>query len=208
MAENRFDKDARTWDDKSHRVKLSDDIAATILNRVHLKPDMTMLDFGCGTGLLSLRFAGSVKRLTGLDNSAGMLEVFSEKAAQMGLTNVDTLCLNLDQGDRLPQGYDLIISAMALHHVEHTQKVISELNHALNPGGILAIADLDPDHGRFHSDNTGVHHFGFEREQVMDQFRKAGFTKVSATTAAEMVREGADNVTRTFTIFLVTGVKS
>jgi 2-polyprenyl-3-methyl-5-hydroxy-6-metoxy-1,4-benzoquinol methylase len=207
MTDNRFDKDARTWDDKSHRVKLSDDIAATIIQRVSLKSDMNVLDFGCGTGLLSLRLAESVKSLTGLDNSAGMLEVFAEKAAQMGFSNVETLCLNLDEGDHLEPGYDLIISAMALHHVKNTRKVITELHQALNPGGILAIADLDPDYGRFHSDNTGVHHFGFERDEVMDQFRKAGLTKVSVTTAAEMLREGTDGVSRTFTIFLATGVK-
>jgi ubiquinone/menaquinone biosynthesis C-methylase UbiE len=202
---NRFDNDAKTWDDKSHRVKLSDDIAATVRAQINLTPDMDLLDFGCGTGLLSLRFAGEVGSLTGLDNSAGMLEVFRRKAQDAGLGNVATLQLDLDGGNHLNRKFDLIISAMTLHHVKNIDPVISELVRGLNPGGRLCIADLDPDHGLFHSDNTGVEHYGFERESMMETFKKASLTNVFATTAASMTREGADGVVRSFTIFLVTG---
>jgi len=202
---NRFDTDAQTWDDKSHRVKLSDDIAATVRAQIELTPDMDLLDFGCGTGLLSLRFAGEVGSVTGLDNSAGMLEVFRRKAQDAGLGNVATIQLDLNGGNHLNRKFDLIISAMAFHHVKNIDPVISELVRGLNPGGRLCIADLDPDHGLFHADNTGVEHYGFEREFMIETFEKAGLTNVFATTAASMTREGEDGVERTFSIFLVTG---
>lgn len=205
---NRFDDDARTWDDKSHRLKLADEIADAIMDAVTIVPEMDILDFGCGTGLLSLRFGPEAASLTGLDNSAGMLEVFQEKAEQLNLNNVDTLKLNLDQGDKLTGNYDLIMSAMALHHVRNTEQVLRELFVALKPGGYLCIADLDPDNGLFHSDNNGVHHFGFVRDELTELFRTIGFSGVQVKTASTMRRSGNDGVERDFTIFLIVGMKS
>jgi cyclopropane fatty-acyl-phospholipid synthase-like methyltransferase len=36
-------------------VKVVNDIADTLINKISLAKDMDVLDFGCGTGLLSLR---------------------------------------------------------------------------------------------------------------------------------------------------------
>jgi len=203
--ENRFDKDARSWDEKNHRVKLASDVAESIGLAVQMNPDMDILDFGCGTGLVSLGFAGGVKTLTGVDNSAGMLEVFSEKADSMGLQNVRSLNLNLTGGGTIPGHYDLILSSMTLHHIEEILPLLSKLFAALKPGGILCIADLDPDDGFFHSDNTGIYHLGFDREFMMEMFRSAGFKDVTARTAASVSRPGSDGIDREFSVFLVTG---
>jgi len=203
--ENRFDKDARTWDEKNHRIKLASDVAESIRQAVQMNPDMDILDFGCGTGLVSLGFAGKVKTLTGVDNSAGMLEVFRDKANRMGLHNVMSLNLNLAGNDAIPGSYDLILSSMTLHHVEEILPLLSKLFAALKPGGILCIADLDPDNGFFHSDNTGIYHFGFDREFMMGLFRSAGFTNVDVRTAATVSRPGSDGIDREFSVFLVTG---
>jgi 2-polyprenyl-3-methyl-5-hydroxy-6-metoxy-1,4-benzoquinol methylase len=202
---NRFDKDAPSWDEKSHKVKLATDIAESIRQKVQLNPDMDILDFGCGTGLVSLGFAGMVKSLAGVDNSAGMLQVFKEKADTRGLKNVTSINLNLAGGDRLSGSYDLILSSMTLHHVEEILPLLSKLFAALRPGGMLCIADLDLDYGFFHSDNKGVHHFGFDRESLMGQFRSVGLRNVEARTAATISRTGSDGINREFSVFLVTG---
>lgn len=203
--ENRFDNDARAWDDKHLRVKLATDVADTIRQTVQLDKDMDILDFGCGTGLVSLGFAGSVKTLTGVDNSAGMLEVFREKANSLELHNVRSLNLNLAEGGIISGHYDMILSSMTLHHVEDILPLLSSLFAALKPGGMLCIADLDPDNGLFHSDNTGVYHYGFEREYMMGLFRSAGYKNVDVRTAATISRTGSDGIQREFSIFLVTG---
>jgi len=202
---NRFDKDAPSWDEKSHRVKLASDIAESIRQTVQMNLDMEILDFGCGTGLVSLGFASGVKSLTGVDNSAGMLQVFKEKADARGLKNVTSLHLNLAGGDRLPGFYDLILSSMTLHHVEEILPLLSKLFAALKPGGTLCIADLDLDYGFFHSDNKGVHHLGFERESLMGQFRSVGFENVEVSTAATISRTGSDGINREFSVFLIAG---
>lgn len=204
---NRFDRDAPSWDEKNHRLLLADDVSQAIRREVELYPEMSVLDFGCGTGLVSMPFAPKVAKLTGVDTSAGMLTVFMEKARASGYTHVETLNRNLADGDELPGTYDLIMSSMTFHHVADISVVINTLVKALNPGGKLCIADLDPDFGLFHSDNTGVHHYGFEREMVMDKFRSAGLANVHAVTAKILPRVGADNIKREFSVFLITGEK-
>ena len=52
-----FDKEAPGWDSNPMRVKLTGDIAVTLARRVKLKPEMEVLDFGCGSGLLTLFLA-------------------------------------------------------------------------------------------------------------------------------------------------------
>lgn len=204
---NRFDQDAPSWDAKEYRIRLAEQVTAAIRREVKLYPEMDLLDFGCGTGLVSLALAREVATLTGLDNSSGMLEVFMDKAAGMNLGNVHSLNLNIGDGDSLPGLYDLILSSMTFHHFKDVPLLIQIIFNACKPGGNLCIADLDPDHGLFHNDNTGIHHFGFEREDMMGFFRSAGFLNVRAVTAATQSRTGMDGVEREFSIFLVTGQK-
>jgi len=205
--DNRFDKNAASWDAKEYRLKLAENISKSVRTAVKLDPAMDLMDFGCGTGLVSLPLASEVASLTGVDTSTGMLEVFMEKAMTMELHNVKCLNLNLGNGEVLPGAYDLILSSMTFHHVKNVLVVIRSMYGALRPGGYLCIADLDLDSGLFHADNTDVHHFGFDREVMKEYFREAGFVDVSATTATAMPRVGEDGVERVFPVFLVTGIK-
>lgn len=84
-----FDQAAASWDQEPRRVQLAQDVAQT----VPLSPDMHVLDFGCGTGLLSLLLLPRVGRLTGADTSMGMLEALKAKVAAQGLANLDTILL-------------------------------------------------------------------------------------------------------------------
>jgi precorrin-6B methylase 2 len=51
-----FDKEAAAWDEQPARVQLAGDVAAAIVRQVTLRTDMDVLDFGCGTGLLTLQW--------------------------------------------------------------------------------------------------------------------------------------------------------
>ncbi len=79
---SRFDQESQAWDANPRRVKLSQDIARSILRYVPLSSEMDILDYGCGTGLVSLQVRPKVHSVTGLDNSKGMLEVFRKKIDQ------------------------------------------------------------------------------------------------------------------------------
>ncbi len=70
-----FDKEAALWDENPGRVKVAKDVAAAILQNVTITADMRALDFGCGTGLVTLQLQPLVKSITGMDSSRGMLDI-------------------------------------------------------------------------------------------------------------------------------------
>lgn len=209
MNEHRnFDTEAAAWDANPVRANLADDVAAAMVAACPLQPTMDVLDFGCGTGLVSLRFAPLVRSLTGMDSSSGMLDVFGYKAAQLHLTNVRSQHCEAD-ANAMPGGpYDLIVSSMTLHHVRDIVPLLRAFHAALRGGGRLCLADLDPDGGAFHSDNTGVFHPGFDRGELRATLLAAGFSTVTNTTAAEVVKPAADGKMRRFTVFLLSAERS
>ena len=203
-----FNKEAARWDDNPTRVKLAEDVVKAITDRISLTPEMDVLDFGCGTGLLTFLLHPHVGSITGADSSAGMLATFREKALTFGLDDVATLHVDPEQGDSLGGPYDLIVSNMTLHHIADPAALIRLLHTHLAPGGHLCLADLDLDDGEFHADNTGVYHFGFDRNVLRQMFADAGFTAVSDVTATAITRTTARGVERTFTIFMMHGIAS
>jgi 2-polyprenyl-3-methyl-5-hydroxy-6-metoxy-1,4-benzoquinol methylase len=202
-----FDKEAATWDENPARAKLADDIVHAISEQIVLTPDMDIMDFGCGTGLLSLRLRSLVHSITGVDSSQGMLDAFNAKIARFNVNNIKTILVDLDEGDILTGNYDLILSNMTLHHIEDIEALFAQFYKVMAPGGHLCISDLDPDGGKFHEDNTGVFHFGFDRASLQKAFQEAGFDDVRNISAAEMVKPGIDGKIGQFSIFLITGRK-
>ena len=201
-----FDKEAATWDTPP-RVKLAGDVSKAMLGRLQLTKEMDVLDFGCGTGLVTLPFNTLVHSITGVDSSKGMLDVFESKAQKQQADNVKTRYLDLTKGDVVGDNYHAVVSSMTLHHVKDTQKILEHFYGALISGGQIAIADLDEEGGTFHDNNDGVFHFGFNCEKLGRLLAEAGFTDVQFTTAAQMKKTGADGKDRVFDIFLVTGRK-
>lgn len=202
-----FDKDAATWDENPRRVKMTHDIAASIVEHMPLTPQMNVLDFGCGTGLLSMELHPHVRSITGMDSSRGMLDAFAAKAVQRSITNISTQYFNADERHVLTGAYDLIVCSMALHHMPKIQPVLNQFYASTSAGGYLCIADLDPDKGRFHEDHTGVFHDGFERDALSAAFVTAGYKDVQAITATEVVKPVAGGATERFSIFLISGRK-
>ncbi|OQB43604.1 MAG: putative methyltransferase YcgJ [Candidatus Hydrogenedentes bacterium ADurb.Bin179] len=200
-----FNKDAATWDEKPARVKLAGELFNAINDAAPLDLSLRVLDYGCATGLLTLRLAPHVHSVMGVDTAPGMLAVLESKAAALGLNNVSVSLIEENTAPTLPGDYDRIICTMTLHHVEHVLPLLKRFYVHLVSGGTLCIADLDPDGGKFHDNHAGTFHHGFDRTLLKGLLEEAGFANISDSTATEIVREGADGVTRTFSVFLMTG---
>ena len=203
MERRNFDQEAEIWDERPQRVQLAKDVADAILGLLPQTTNLDVLDFGCGTGLLTLQLQPLVHTITGLDSSPGMLAVLNRKIANLKLANARTVLCDLTQGQKLPGRYDLVVSSMTLHHVELIAPLLELFFAVLVPGGRLCIADLDPEQGRFHDDNTGVFHGGFEREQLCEALRTAGFHRITAQPAAQIVKGNAPHPPSRFSVFLI-----
>ena len=202
-----FDQEAANWDQVPGRVKVARDIAQSMIKEITLTPDMDVLDFGCGTGLLALALQPFVRSITGVDSSLGMLDVFKTKIKEQHLSNVKANYLDLDKGEVLTGSYHLIVSSMTLHHVKNISPLLKQFYSILLPAGLLAIADLDLDDGKFHSNNDGVFHLGFDREYLRLIFTEAGFQNIQTHQAADIEKPVGDCKSRIFTIFLMTARK-
>ncbi len=198
-----FDKEAAAWDENPGRVKLANDVADAIIREARPTSVMDALDYGCGTGLVTLRLQPLVRSIIGADSSPGMLGMLEAKTKKRQLTNVRTSLVDFEHGGILSGQFHLIVSSMTLHHVRDTALLFKQWCELLLPGGALAVADLDTEDGSFHGDNTGVRHLGFDRRHLGGLLRNAGFSSVRDTTAATMVRELAGGGSRPFPVFLL-----
>jgi tRNA (cmo5U34)-methyltransferase len=200
-----FDAVARAWDDNPARLQLALAIADSIRREIPLSPHMTAMDFGSGTGLLTLALQPDLAHVLAVDTSAEMLKVLAEKAQAAGLDKVETLLWDLTASDLVGYEFDLIFSGMVLHHIPDPQPLLLQLAGLLRPGGRLAFADLDEEEGDFHPDPTGVFHHGFSARQMQDFFASAGLSGLRTNTVHAITRPTAAGITKQFPVLLTVG---
>src|SRR5688572_24258350 len=124
------------WDPKQYHRFQAERSAPffDLLSLVEVRPDLKVVDLGCGTGELSRSLADALPNsdVTGIDSSVQMLEK-AQAFASPGL--------RFEQGDQsqLAGEWDLIISNAALHWSENHAELIPYLYRKLKPGGQIAV---------------------------------------------------------------------
>ena len=203
----RFNEVARQWDDKPQRVELAEAISAGIIENILLNKNIEALEFGCGTGLVGLPIAQHIKHLTAIDNSDEMIAVLTEKLTSARIKNIKPVCLDFitAQSDK---HYDLIFSAMVLHHVQDIDALLEKFHQSLGPGGWFAIADLDSEDGTFHPDPKGVAHHGIDRNKLSDKLTTLGFEVKKKITVHTIEKEIQSGKIAQYPVFLLTAQKS
>jgi demethylmenaquinone methyltransferase/2-methoxy-6-polyprenyl-1,4-benzoquinol methylase len=104
-----------------------------------------VLDVATGTGdmavMLARRFPQS--RVTGVDISAGMLEIGRRKVEQLKLG--DRITLQLGDSEALPfaaDSFDAITVAFGVRNFENLEKGLREMHRVLKPGGKLLVLEF------------------------------------------------------------------
>lgn len=170
-----FDKKADEWDKGDVQVSGARKIAQAINTKIELNTTMDILDFGIGTGLLGFEIAKKVNKVFGVDTSPKMLEKVALKNTPE--CSITTYCQDIIQ-EPLVMEFDGLVSSMTLHHIEDLEAFFTTIYQNIREGGFITIADLQSEDGTFHSDNTGVFHFGFDEKKLCDVVRKCGFKDV------------------------------
>ena len=124
------------WDPKQYH-KFQAERAAPffdLLALVEVRPQLKVVDLGCGTGELTHQLAEALpdSDVTGIDSSPSMLQ----KAASFAGPQ-----LRFEQGDQsqLAGDWDLIFSNAALQWSENHAELIPNLYQRLAPGGQIAV---------------------------------------------------------------------
>lgn len=205
--DSNFDELARNWDENPDKHELANSIAKGISANTPLSNIKNALEFGCGTGLVGLRIAKQISRLTAIDSSDEMVKIFNQKAESLELTNASALKADIFTEENLNSPFDFIFSSMVLHHVQDLAAILSIFAEISTNGSWLAIADLDKEDGSFHAEAMEVPHDGFEREQLSLLIEQAGFAVKSVSTVHEIKKDDPNGQIRNYPVFLITAQK-
>lgn len=174
---NHFSLKAKDWD-SPEQIDRNRQYAQAILKLAPLASDqLRILDFGCGTGLLSSYFANQAQSLLGVDNTPEMLERFDHRFENVHIAQSLCVDLKLQPTALEPYTFDFVVSAMAFHHLEQPVEVLKLIQSSMCSGARFFLIDLDQEDGSFHPDPKamGVHHFGFSFETLQEWAKRLEF---------------------------------
>jgi cyclopropane fatty-acyl-phospholipid synthase-like methyltransferase len=195
-----FATKAKDYDTEKSRTQNVSTIAQTILKEVSFSKEMNILDFGSGTGLLLSEIAPYVGEITAVDISSAMNDVLHSKKEEIKCS-LQIVQMDLTK-ESLEQKFDAIISSMTIHHVEDVLSLFKKFHSLLKDNGIIALADLDTEDGSFHTEDTGVFHTGFDREDFVQMVKKAGFKDIKIQNASTIEKPNNN-----YSVFLLTAKK-
>jgi len=198
-----FAHKAKDYEENSKRVSNVQNIADGILKNIKYTKQMNIIDFGSGTGLLTQEIAPYVQKITAVDMSDAMIEVLQAKVPTFACA-LEVLKLDImdEKSTQSLQNIDGIISSMTIHHLKDTEALLQKFYTLLDENGTIALADLETEDGSFHTDDTGVHHFGFDKDMFLSIAQKVGFKDLKIKTISVASKPHGD-----FPIFLLTGRK-
>lgn len=200
MSIDRFAHKASNYEQNRSRVDNVENIADSILDAVKLDSSMHILDFGSGTGLLLKRVAPHVRKITAVDISSSMNAQLHAKQNDL-VCEVEIIEADLETSD-LNGEFDGIISSMTMHHIQNVEAIFGKFYSMIKRGGFIAISDLDLEDGSFHTEDTGVYHFGFDRSDFAKAATAAGFEMVQVSSASVVHKPQGD-----FPVFLLTAIR-
>ena len=162
-----FNHKAETFDSPKN-IFLANLVCQAVEKQIDLLSNKEILDFGGGTGLLTLPLAKQAKFVTLVDISEKMLEQARLKAEQQDIKNIQFLEQDLLKNP-LKQEFDLIVVCRVLHHMPDLDAALSLFHQHLRENGQLLLADFT---------KTEANHHGFDLAELEKQLIEHGFSSV------------------------------
>ncbi|MEM1413583.1 MAG: class I SAM-dependent methyltransferase [Myxococcota bacterium] len=181
-----WDDEAAAWDDdpvvRAFARAVFESLEALLRERGARLDGARILDFGCGTGLMSERF-GAARSVLAVDASPKMIDVLERKA----LPNVTARTAPAGADDA---PFDLIVASSVCGFLPDYPGTLATLAGTLTPGGLFVQWDWErPEDG----EDQG---FGLERRQIEAALRDAGLEERHVATAFAVAVPGSDDVMR------------
>jgi ubiquinone/menaquinone biosynthesis C-methylase UbiE len=201
-----FDSLARDWDKNPIIAARAKAISLELRKIIPVTNNLTALEFGAGTGSLSVALNDLFSEITLMDSSSEMVKVTEEKLKEANIQNLFPLLFDLEKEDYSAKTFDLVFTQMSMHHVIDIEKMISTFYQLINSGGSIAIADLYKEDGSFHEGEFNGH-FGFEPEELSKIMEKVGFKEINFKKCFEIIKPEGPNAGKPFPVYLMVGKK-
>ena len=176
MENNVFEQMAKRYDTEE-RIELAKVVVKEVRPELRNSKSKSLIDYGSGTGLVSLELSDLVDSVLLVDSSEQMLEVAKAKIAHKGITNAKVLYSDFTQ-ETTELKADIVLMSLVLLHIPDTKKILQELFNILNDGGKLIIIDFDKNDKISH---PKVHN-GFSHEELKKRLSEVGFKSIEIKT--------------------------
>lgn len=136
-------KEVQAYDPGMQKLRNTKKEAEDFINYVGLTAEQAVLEFGAGTGELSIEIARHCKMVYAVDISPVMLEIARKKAESHDINNIKYCHAGFLTYERQGEPVDVIVSQLALHHLPDFWKLVAlqRMNAMLKEGGKLFLRD-------------------------------------------------------------------
>jgi len=125
MDNNVFEELAKRYDTEE-RMALANVIVGEVKAELQDSKTKSLIDYGSGTGLVSLELSALVESILLVDSSKQMLEVAKAKILHRGIPNAKVLYSDFTQ--ETPElKADIVLLSLVLLHIPDTNKILQEL---------------------------------------------------------------------------------
>lgn len=143
---NKFSELAHKWWDKSSEFKPLHDINPLRLNYIEQAVSLsgkTVLDVGCGGGILSESMAQKGATVTGIDLGEKALKVAQLHSLESGVA-VDYQLIAVETlADKYPDSFDVVTCLEMLEHVPNPASVVAACAKLVKPGGHVFFSTIN-----------------------------------------------------------------
>lgn len=144
-------------------------------------PPARIVEFGCGTGWLSLIFAGQGYDVVGVDISPDAIVIAEQLRAEKQAANASFQVGDYEEV-RIDPPADFVIFHDALHHAEDEDAALRAAYAALKPGGMVICVEPGEGHSQSSTSIRAVQEFGVHEKdmpprKIIYHARKAGFSR-------------------------------
>ncbi len=128
---------------RHHGMRTAAEAAAFLLPE--LKPDMRLLDVGCGPGSITIGLAERLPQgeVIGIDTSEPTLAQAAADAEARGIKNLRYETGNVYELAFEDDSFDVVYAHQVLQHLGNRQAALAEMLRVVKPGGIIAVRDVD-----------------------------------------------------------------
>lgn len=223
---DRFNAEAAAWDSKPEVVESSRLCLESLLSHApryfSSLSSSSVLEIGCGTGLLTIPLASHVSSVLALDTAEGMIHMLSAKISSHHLSDRVSAKVKLLEDPNDPilgddrsgrKKFDLVISHLVFHHVPNMLELVKVMYGTLKEGGgrvwISDFEDTGKEAEAFHpkDKHDSVERHGLKRAEMQAILKEAGFTEVEVFESFSMDKEVEMGGKQAFPFLAITGVR-